>query len=147
MNRSNIIILFWSFFVACLLKKNGFSHIPLARTTDKWSLRALRGYFREQGVDNNVVWKRVEDLIVKTLILADGPVNTKMQRHRISQDSCFELFGFDVLFDANYKPWLMEVNIGPSVATGTKIDKMVNDHSQRPRKQQQQNKDKTKTTI
>lgn len=92
---------------------------------DKWSLKALKLYLRDHGVDDVAVWKRIEDLIVKTLILGESTVNSAMYRHRIKQESCFELFGFDVLFDENYKPWLMEVNIGPSVATGTTIDKMV----------------------
>jgi tubulin polyglutamylase TTLL4 len=32
--------------------------------------------------------------------------------------SMSQLFGFDVLIDANMKPWLFEVNTGPSLENG-----------------------------
>ncbi|KAF5829028.1 tubulin-tyrosine ligase family-domain-containing protein [Dunaliella salina] len=38
---------------------------------------------------------------------------------------CFEILGFDILFDEQLQPWLLEVNHSPSFACDTKLDYQV----------------------
>ena len=38
------------------------------------------------------------------------------------KDNCFQLFGFDIMFDDNLRPWLIEINFAPSLACPSPLD-------------------------
>jgi hypothetical protein len=41
------------------------------------------------------------------------------------KSNCFELFGYDILIDEDLRPWLMEINLTPSLAVESPIDMMI----------------------
>jgi len=67
------------------------------------------------GIDSDELFGRIKDIITKTIISAEPYMLNSMNRTSAHRANCFELYGFDVLIDSNLKPWLMEVNVSPSL--------------------------------
>lgn len=49
-------------------------------------------------------------------------IHAKASEHRTN---CYELYGFDVLIDANLKPWILEVNVCPSLSSSSPLDRKI----------------------
>ena len=45
-----------------------------------------------------------------------------VQKVIMNDKHCFELYGFDILFDKDLKPWLIEINSSPSMTANTPSD-------------------------
>ena len=71
------------------------------------------------------MYKHCYDVIIKTLIAAEGPIVEEMNKVGNRQKCCFEVFGFDIMFDEALKPWVLEVNCLPSLSSSSIFDKQV----------------------
>ena len=91
----------------------------------KWSLSALAKHLETVGIDTTLLFARIYDVIIKTIIALDTPVVESMRKLGLNRSNCFDLFGFDVLIDSNLKPWLMEVNLSPSLGIDSPLDLAV----------------------
>ncbi|KAI6223666.1 hypothetical protein M3Y99_01441600 [Aphelenchoides fujianensis] len=94
----------------------------------KWTLSGMLRQMKKDGVDVELLMVRIEDLVIKTLLSVQRVVAASCRKLNINPNSCFELFGFDVLVDANLKPWLLEVNLSPSLACDAPLDSIIKSH-------------------
>lgn len=61
-------------------------------------------------------------MLIKTIISIEHIVFKAMEMQVPYRDNCFEILGFDVLLDDCLRPWLIEINLSPSLNTDSAID-------------------------
>ncbi|NXU49422.1 TTLL4 polyglutamylase, partial [Turnix velox] len=88
----------------------------------KWALTALWSYLSQKGVNSEAIWEKIKDIVIKTIIASEPYVNSLVKMYVRRPYCCHELFGFDVMLDENLKPWILEVNISPSLHSNSPLD-------------------------
>jgi tubulin polyglutamylase TTLL5 len=70
----------------------------------------------------NLVWDRIYDAVTKSILSIEPHVINSMKKVQLAnpnnqgKSNCFDLFGFDIILDEDLKPWVLEVNLSPSLA-------------------------------
>ncbi|KAK7913701.1 hypothetical protein WMY93_013912 [Mugilogobius chulae] len=59
---------------------------------------------------------------LKALWQSEPYVTSLLKMHVKTPYSCHELFGFDIMLDEKLKPWILEVNISPSLHSNSALD-------------------------
>ncbi|NWV69478.1 TTLL4 polyglutamylase, partial [Malurus elegans] len=88
----------------------------------KWALKALWSYLTKKGVNSEAIWEKIKDIVIKTIIASEPYVNNLVKLYVRRPYCCHELFGFDIMLDENLKPWILEVNISPSLHSNSPLD-------------------------
>ncbi|CAD8061233.1 unnamed protein product [Paramecium primaurelia] len=100
------------------------TNVAIQKTSDnydeklggKWNLQTLKLYLMTKYGQEKVAetFYNIQMLMIRSL--------QAVQKIIINDKHCFELYGFDILLDAQLKPWLLEVNASPSMTSNTPVD-------------------------
>ena len=82
-----------------------------------WMYEDLKKYLRKMDLDGDLLFERVEEVIVKTLLAGE------VGFHKLYQETfpgymcenCYQLLGVDVIIDENLNPKVIEINGIPSM--------------------------------
>ena len=85
----------------------------------------LKKAFLRQRVDYDMCHARMKDLIIKTLISVEPHITANVEKRHTNRVNCFEIYGFDIMIDADHKPWIIEVNVLPSLSSSSPFDKRI----------------------
>lgn len=91
----------------------------------KWTFSALLRHLKSQGSDVKELMLNIEDVIVKSIFSCSQSIVSACRMFVPHTNNCFELYGFDILIDNTLKPWLLEVNLSPSLGVDTPLDAKV----------------------
>lgn len=83
-------------------------------------IKEIEGEEKVQEVKANI-----KDVLIKTLITGEPSIKhmyRSCQPEDLENQLCFQILGFDIMLDSNLKPWLIEVNHAPSLATESAFD-------------------------
>ncbi|KAH8372542.1 hypothetical protein KR200_006233 [Drosophila serrata] len=88
----------------------------------KWTLQSLWSCLENRGVNTKRLWATLRNLVIKGIVSGESGLNRMYRQNVNFRYNCFELFGFDVLLDENLVPWLLEINISPSLHSELPLD-------------------------
>uniref|UniRef100_W8AFP2 Tubulin--tyrosine ligase-like protein 5 n=2 Tax=Ceratitis capitata TaxID=7213 RepID=W8AFP2_CERCA len=91
----------------------------------KWTLSALLRHLKSQGCNTFKLMADIEDLIIKSIFACAQTIISACRMFVPNGNNCFELYGFDILIDDSLKPWLLEVNLSPSMGVDSPLDSKV----------------------
>lgn len=93
--------------------------------SSKWDFKQLSRAYEKQGLSFPHVLANFKDLIIKTLISVEPHIVSSLMKNPTNRVNCFEIYGFDIMVDANMKPWVLEVNVLPSLSSSSPFDKRI----------------------
>jgi len=78
-----------------------------------------------KNIDWNSISHKIDDLIIKTIISIESNLRQNCKNYIGYRNSCYEIFGFDILIDSFLNPWLLEVNLSPSLNCDSPLDQKI----------------------
>lgn len=91
----------------------------------KWSLDFLLNYFKSLSIDIEKLMKDIEKVVISSLIGGVCQIRRHHQNLIKHPHTSYEVYGFDILLDEKLKPYVIEINISPSMCADSLLDKKL----------------------
>ena len=85
--------------------------VAKSQSSTIWTLSQLVSYLESLEVSWLDILPKIHYIIIQSL--------TSVAELMEARTGCFELYGFDILLDSHFEPWLLEVNLSPACAERT----------------------------
>jgi len=75
-------------------------------------ITTINRWLADNGYDVDRAWRDVDDIVIKTLISAHTVLKHNYRTcfpNHIRGSACFEILGFDIVFDKKLRPLVLEV--------------------------------------
>jgi hypothetical protein len=90
-----------------------------------WNIAIYQKYLNKNNIDWNSIRNKIKDIIIKTIISAQGKLINGLIKNNLNDRSFYNLLGFDILITDKFEPLLLEVNNSPSMDIYNKVDKEI----------------------
>ncbi|THD23675.1 putative uncharacterized protein ssa11 [Fasciola hepatica] len=94
----------------------------------KRRITTLNRWFSQKGYDVKKIWDEVDDVVIKTILSGYSVLRHNYRTcfpNHAHTSACFEVLGFDIMFNHKLKPYVLEVNHSPSFTTDSKLDREI----------------------
>ncbi|TGZ74249.1 hypothetical protein CRM22_001037 [Opisthorchis felineus] len=94
----------------------------------KRRVTTLNRWFTQNGYNLEKIWNDVDDVVIKTVLSGYAVLRHNYRTcfpNHSQMSACFEILGFDIMFNHKLKPFVLEVNHSPSFSTDSKLDKEI----------------------
>jgi len=80
------------------------------------SFEKVKEYLRKTyNLNFSEIEDEVNDIVIKSLITMNHLELEKEKNYQLSSNNIFDLYGVDIIIDSHFKPWLVEINVNPTL--------------------------------
>ena len=99
-----------------------------SENANKLSFHTYQKYLEREKADYISLRKKISDIVIKTVISGYQFLVDNLNEFNLNDTSFFNLYGYDILVNDKYEPYLLEVNRRPDMHIFDEMDKVVKEN-------------------
>jgi hypothetical protein len=111
-NQSNVYSILTNLYLNKRNKKKFIYPKNMANIEESnlWNLEAFEKYCLRNGLNYNKMMEDIGDIFIKLIFSVRKKIINEINNYKLKSSNFYHLIGFDILFDENLKPYLLEAN-------------------------------------